>query len=162
MVDMLSAFDAVVEEGLIEEARKSNDFPLIPNGKYPATLTKYEDVSDRQKEQYDGRKNPLYGKPVLNLQVKLYGVGEKGFDELDGKERVHFIKVTPAAVRTEGKDGKPYLVGASKLGIHIVEVAGTQGKPFSKAIEWLEQNRFEVVVSKFKDMNTTAAINKLQ
>ena len=26
MVDMLSAFDAVVEEGLIEEARKSNDF----------------------------------------------------------------------------------------------------------------------------------------
>ena len=42
-----------------------------------------------------------------------------------------------------------YLVGASKLGIHIVEVAGTQGKPFSKAIEWLEQNRFEVVVSKF-------------
>ena len=117
MVDMLSAFDAVVEEGLIEEARKSNDFPLIPNGKYPATLTKYEDVSDRQKEEYDGRKNPLYG--------------------------------------------KPYLVGASKLGIHIVEVAGTKGQPFSKAIEWLEQNRFEVVVSKFKDMNTTAAINKL-
>ena len=59
MVDMLSAFDAVVEEGLIE-ARKSNDFPLIPNGKYPVRRSRNTDVSDRQKEEYDGRKTPVW------------------------------------------------------------------------------------------------------
>ncbi len=170
VADMLGAFDAVMNEGLlVEEAKKADAFPLIPSGKYPATLVKIENVSDRQKEYYDnGDKNPLYGKPIANLQVKLEGVGEKGYNELDGTNRTHFIKVCPALVYNVAKEGKePRLSAASRLAGQMIAVSGTAGKSFSETLAWFEQNRFQVSISQFKGnsgemLNNTAAISALQ
>ena len=167
MVSMASAFEAVIDEGLVVEAKKANEFPLIPGGKYPASLVKYEDRSDGEREAFDdGKANPLYGKPVVKLQVKLEGVGEKGYDALEGGIRTHFIKVCPALVTTAGKDNKTVLVGASKLAGQMGAISNTQGKPFSETLAWFESNKFMVSVGQFtpagrEPMNTTNAISAL-
>ena len=94
MVDMLGAFDAVVEEGLIEEV-KSN-IPIDPKcRKYPAT-SKWR-ISDRQRKSSAMGETNCTGKPVLNVQMKLEGVVKSGYDALDGSGTT-FIKafrVTP-------------------------------------------------------------------
>ena len=99
---MMSAFDSVVnDQGLVQESQAAD---LIPGGSYPATLVKVEDRTASQNETFnDGKPNPLYGKPLANLQVKLEGVSAKGFDELDGKPRTHFIKLCPALVYDANK-----------------------------------------------------------
>lgn len=170
MVDMMSAFDAVVNEGLlVEEAKKADAFPLIPSGKYPATLVKVEDRTNDQRETFDdGSANPLYGKPVANLQVKLEGVGEKGYDELDGKTRTHFIKVCPAVVYNKAKEGKEArLSAASRLAGQMIAISNTAGKSFTETLAWFQENRFQVSISQFKGgsgemINNTAAISALQ
>lgn len=169
VTDMMSAFDAVMNEGLlVEEAKKADAFPLIPSGKYPATLVKVEDRSNDQKEVFDdGSVNPLYGKPVANLQVKLEGVSDKGYNELDGSTRTHFIKVCPAVVYNKAKEGKEARLSApSRLAGQMIAVSGTAGKSFTDTLAWFQENRFQVSISQFKGgdgemRNNTAAISAL-
>ncbi len=165
---MMSAFDAVVEEGLIEEVKKANEFPIIPAGKYPAIAVKIEDISDKQSETFsNGGANPLHGKPVVNIQVKLEGVSEKGYDELDGSSRTTFIKLCPARVTGTDKNGKEFVKKESQLATQLVTMSGTQGKPFSAALAWLESNKIQVSISHYttKDgvkKDQVAAISLLQ
>lgn len=167
MVDMLSAFDAVVEEGLIEEVKKANEFPVIPCGKYPATLVKMEDISSKQTETFNnGGANKLYGKPVVNLQMKLEGVGPKGYDELDGSSRTTFLKMCPVRVTGVDKNGREFVSRESQLATKLVTISETAGKPFSAALEWLEQNKIEVVIGHYTTADGTkkdqvVTINKL-
>jgi hypothetical protein len=161
---MMSAFETTMNDGLLVKESQANDFPTIPGGKYPASLVKVEDRSNDQKESYDdGKLNPLYGKPVANLQVKLEGVGEKGYSELDGKARTHFIKVCPAIVH----DAKGKLIAASRLAGHMIAVSGTQGKSFAETLAWFQENKFQVSVGVFntpdgRTINTTSAITSLE
>lgn len=165
---MMSAFDAVVDEGLIEEVKKSNEFPIIPAGKYPATIVKIEDISDRQTETFNnGGANPLYGKPVVNLQVKLEGVSDKGYNELDGSVRTTFIKLCPARVTGLDKNGKEFVKKESQLATQLVSISGTKGQPFSAALAWAEQNKFEVSINHYTTRDgvkkdQVAAINALR
>ena len=158
---MMSAFDSVVnDQGLVQESQAAD---LIPGGSYPATLVKVEDRTASQNETFnDGKPNPLYGKPLANLQVKLECVSAKGFDELDGKQRTHFIKLCPALVY----DANKKLMTPCKLAGQAIAVSGTAGKPFSETIAWLEQNKFKVTIGQFKGgdgtmRNTTYAISAL-
>lgn len=162
MTTMSELFESVVADGLlVQQAQAAN---LIPGGKYPFTIVKVEDRSGDQKETYDnGDPNPLYGKPVASLQVKLEGVGAKGYDDLDGRTRTHFIKVCPAVVH----NAKGNLLSACKLAGQMIAVSGTAGKPFSETLAWFQHNRAQVSVGQFtmadgKVVNTTNAITALQ
>lgn len=162
MTTMSELFDAVVADGLL--MKESQAAELIPGGKYPFTIVKVEDRSADQKETFDnGDPNPLYGKPVASLQVKLEGVGAKGYDDLDGRTRTHFIKVCPAVVH----NAKGNLLSACKLAGQMIAVSGTAGKPFSETLAWFQHNRAQVSISQYttadgKVINTTNAITALQ
>lgn len=159
--DMLSIFESTVSDGLLVKEAQAVD--LVPGGKYPFQVVKIEDRSNDQKEAYDdGKLNPLYGKPVANLTVKLEGVGQKGYDELEGKTRTYFLKICPAIVH----DAKGKLVGASKLAGHMIAVSGTAGKSFAETLAWFESNKAQVSIGQFttqdgRTINTTSAITSL-
>jgi hypothetical protein len=145
---MMSAHDEMMDEGLLDEVKKANEFPIIPAGKYPASVVKVENISDRQNETFsNGGANPLYGKTVYNLQVKLEGVSDKGYNELDGSVRTTFIKLTPARVTGVDKNGKEFIKKETQLAAQLTVVSGTKGQPFSAAIAWAEQNKFQVSIS---------------
>jgi hypothetical protein len=152
-------FESTTANG--ELAKEAQAADLIAGGKYPFTVVDIRE--SEQKEAYDnGDKNPLYGHPVVSLQVKLEGVGAKGYDPLDGKSRTHFIKVTPDKVYNE----KGALLSASKLAGAMIDVSGTAGKSFADTLRWFTSNKAQVSIGQFetrdgKTINTTAGISRL-
>jgi hypothetical protein len=156
---ILEMFRQTVADGTLTKEAQAEE--LIPAGKYPFIVTDVREAE--QKEGYDdGGKNPLYNHPVVRFTVKLEGVGQKGYDALDGKSRTYFFNVTPNKVYNE----KGALVGASKLAGHMIDVSGTAGKSFADTIEWFMNNKAQIAIRQFERRdgglgNMTAGISRL-
>jgi hypothetical protein len=152
----------VADSGLVAEAKKQDKAgDLIPGGKYPFLITDMREVE--QKEAYDdGSKNPLHGHTVIRLTIKLDGVGQKGYDALDGKTRTYFFNVCPDKVYGE----KGNLVGASKNAGDMIEASGTTGKMFADTLEWFMMNKAQISIRQFNGRdgspgNAVAGISRL-
>lgn len=159
MSNMEALFESAVASGELASAAKDAD--LIPSGKYPFDVAAV--TYPEQKDAYtDGNANPLFGHPVGRVEVTLYGVGAKGYDPLDGRNRKHFFSITPAQV----KDSQDRLIGASRLAGYMIAVSGTAGRPFSETMQWFTANKAEISIGQFKRQNgetgnSTQRIGKL-
>jgi hypothetical protein len=143
MSEMLELFEG--QTASAELAKEAGVSDLIPGGKYPFLVTAA--TKPELKEVYDdGNKNPLFGHPVGRVEVTLFGVGAKGPDELDGRDRKFSFNVTPVALHNE----KGRLLNASKLAGDMTTVSGLVGRPFNEVIQWFMENRAELSVGQFK------------
>ncbi len=151
--------NAVTSQELVKESQAAD---LIPSGKYPFTVKSVKEAT--QKESFDdGKINPLFGKPVGRVEATLYGVGPKGYDELDGKNRTFFFNVCPLSLH----DDKGKLMKVSKLAGEMAAASETTGKSFNDTIDYFVNNKARISVSQFTTsngnaMNTAQGISKLQ
>lgn len=148
-----------------ELAKEAQIVDLVPAGKYPFIICAV--TVPEQKETYDdGNANPLYGKPVGRVEVTLKGVGKKGYDELDGRDRKFYFTVTPLRVMTKDKNGNERLHNASRLAGDLITVSETQGQPFSATLNWFTTNPGQISIGNIetktgKQMNVVNKIAKL-
>ena len=148
-----------------ELAKDAQSADLIPGGKYPFQVTAI--TKPEIKETFDdGNPNPLYGHPVGRVEVTLKGVGAKGYDELDGRERKYFFSVTPDNIVIKDRKGNDRLSPASKIAGDMITVSETAGKAFSETLRWFVENLAQISVGQFttndgRQMNVTNKISKL-
>ena len=114
----------------------------------------------------DGNANPLFGHPVARVQIILRGVSAKGYDELDGKDRLFSFSVTPDKLVIKDRKGNDRLHTASKLAGDMIQVSGTAGQSFTETIKWFEEHAAQISISQFappggKPMNMTNKITAL-
>lgn len=161
MLETLFA-DQVASAELAKEAQAAD---LIPAGKYPFHITAV--TQPDQRESYDdGNKNPLYGQPVGRIEVTLKGVGRKGFDELDGRDRKYFFTVSPARIMTKDKKGNDRLHNASRAAGDLIAASETQGKSFSDTLNWFAEHLGQISIGVITNgagnqMNVVNKITKL-
>ena len=148
-----------------ELAKEAQSVDLIPGGKYPFQVTGA--TKPEIKATFDdGNANPLAGHPVVRLEVTLKGVGPKGYDELDGRDRKYFYNVTSDTIVIKDKKGNDRLHAASKIAGDMIAVSEKAGGKFSDVIEWFVENLAQISVGQFttrdgRQMNVTNKISKL-
>ena len=161
--DMDGLFGTQVASAELAKAAGVSD--LVPGGKYPFQVAAI--AASEEKEAYDdGTPNPLFGHPVAKLEVTLKGVGAKGYDELDGRERKYWLKVTPDTIIVKDRKGNDRLHPASRNAGDMIQVSETAGKKFSDTLTWFVENLAQISVGQFtpgngKPMNVTNKIAKL-
>ncbi len=158
MFDMDGLFGTQVASAELAKAASAVD--LIPGGKYPFQVTAIT-KPDIKETFDDGNTNPLFGHPVARVEVTLKGVGAKGYDELDGRDRKYFFNVTPDNIVTKDRKGNDRLSPASKIGGDMIAVSETAGKLFSETMTWFVENIAQISVGSFttsdgRQMNVTA------
>ena len=163
MFDMDGLFgEQVASAELAKEAGKAD---LVPGGKYPFQVTAI--TASEEREAYDdGSVNPLFGHKVAKLEVTVKGVGPKGYDELDGRDRKYWFKVTPDTIIVKDRKGNDRLHPASRNAGDMIQVSETAGKKFSDTLTWFVENLAQISIGQFsppngKPMNVTNKIAKL-
>src|SRR4029077_5478552 len=102
MFDMDGLFGEQVASAELAKEAQSQD--LIPGGKYPFVVTAVTKPEIRPTFD-DGNVNPLAGHTVGRVEVTLKGVGPKGYDELDGRDRKYFFNVSPETIVVKDRKG---------------------------------------------------------
>ncbi len=163
MFDMDGLFGEQVASAELAKAAGVAD--LVPGGKYPFQVSAVAESEER--EVYDdGTTNPLFGHKVAKLEVTVKGVGAKGYDELDGRDRKYWFKVTPDTIITKDKKGNDRLHSASRNAGDMIQVSETAGKKFSETLTWFVENLAQISIGQYappggKPMNVTNKITKL-